>query len=44
MGSEREGVFLRSGKTPVGIGETLTLIGKKSELALRVVSVSPKAG
>ena len=38
-GNMRSGVFLHNGKTPLGIGESFTLVGKKSELSWRVVEI-----
>lgn len=42
-GTRREGVWLLEGKTPLGIGEILTLIGKKSEMDWRIVFLAESA-
>lgn len=42
-GTKRSGLFLAGGKTPIGIGESLTLIGAESELEWRMIRVSDAA-
>ncbi|MBQ9806613.1 MAG: hypothetical protein IJW49_08935 [Clostridia bacterium] len=38
-GSMKDGMFLFLGKTPLGIGETLSLLGDRSELLYRIQGV-----
>ncbi len=38
-GSMRDGMFLLLGKTPMGVGETISLIGARSELIYRIQKV-----
>ena len=38
-GTVRDGVFLSGGKKPIGAGETLALIGDRSEIVYRVTRV-----